>query len=170
MRRILIALTVLLTVGMTAIVALAAIVVTTFPANAPSGTHTQSGQIGCTVGPDLSVTCSPFQLAGVGNTNVDVLLTASYSATIDCRNHGGSIVESHETSINPTDEATVFPTKNGRLSVPEQTVSADVSLGEPCPNPNWTPEIQGETLTLNSFTYTLTFHGFTNPYIRITGP
>ena len=38
-----------------------------------------------------------------------------------------------------------------------------------CPNPNWTPSIRPGTLTLDSFTYTLTFAGFTSPYITITG-
>jgi hypothetical protein len=34
--------------------------------------------------------------------------------------------------------------------------------------PNWTPSIRAGTLTLNSFTDTLTFAGFTSPYITIT--
>ena len=77
MRRILIALIVLLAVGMTAT---AAISQTINPANAPGGTHLQSGTIGCSVGQDgLTVTCNGFELAGVGNTNADVSLTASYS-------------------------------------------------------------------------------------------
>jgi hypothetical protein len=38
-----------------------------------------------------------------------------------------------------------------------------------CPNPNWTPTIPGG-ITLSSFTYTVTFAGFSGPYITITGP
>jgi hypothetical protein len=37
-----------------------------------------------------------------------------------------------------------------------------------CPNPNWTPTLQGP-ITLQSFTYTLQFAGFSGPYITITG-
>lgn len=37
-----------------------------------------------------------------------------------------------------------------------------------CPNPNWTPSIAPGTLVLNRFTYTLTFAGFTSPYITIS--
>jgi hypothetical protein len=141
------------------------------PANAPSGTHLQSGAIGCAVGGDgLTVTCSSFELAGVGNTNADVALTATYSAVIDCRNPGGNVVESHETTFADSSEATVVSRKNGRLAVPAQTVGPDLALAEPCPNPNWTPEFHPGTLTLDSFTYTLTFAGFTEPYIEITGP
>jgi hypothetical protein len=38
-----------------------------------------------------------------------------------------------------------------------------------CPNPNWTPTL-GSGITLTSFTYTLTFAGFSSPYITVTGP
>jgi hypothetical protein len=141
------------------------------PANAPSGTHLQSGAIGCAVESDgLSVSCSAFELGGVGNTNADLNLTANYSAIIDCRNHGGSVVESHATTFAATNEATLTPGRNGRLRVGARSVSPDLALGEPCPNPNWTPEFHPGTLTLNSFSYTLTFNGFTGAYITITGP
>ena len=141
------------------------------PANAPPGTHLQSGAIGCLVDDDgLSVSCSGFELAGVGNTNAFVSLSASYSAIIDCRNHGGNVVESHETTFTAANSATLTPTRNGRLRVGARSVSPDLDLAEPCPNPNWTPEFHPGTLTLDSFTYTLTFDGFTGPYITITGP
>lgn len=141
------------------------------PENAPSGTHLQRGEIGCTVGDDdLTVTCSSFELGGVGNRNADVSLVATYSAVIDCRNPGGNIVESHETTFSDANEATLAPSRNGRLRVGARSVEPDLDLAEPCPNPNWTPEFQPGTLTLDSFTYTLTFAGFTEPYIEITGP
>jgi hypothetical protein len=154
----------MLLLALSAAVALATI----NPANAPSGTHLQSGAIGCTVGTDgLSVTCSAFELAGVGNTNAFVSLRATYSAIIDCRNHGGNIVESHETTFTAANEATLTPTRNGRLRVGARSVGPDLDLAEPCPNPNWTPEFHPGTLQLDSFTYTLTFAGFTGAYITI---
>jgi hypothetical protein len=61
----------------------------------------------------------------------------------------------------------VTSSKNGQLSVPAQSVSP-FSAPQVCPNPNWTPVIRGGTVTLNSFDYTLTFAGFTAPYIEIT--
>ncbi len=155
--------------ALSASVALANITTTINPANAPSGTHLQSGAIGCTVGGDLSVTCSAFELAGVGNTNADVSLTANYSATIDCTNHGGNLVESHTASFSASDSATAVSRKNGRMAVPGQSASP-FAAPQVCPNPNWTPSIREGTLTLNSFTYTLTFAGFTGAYITITGP
>jgi hypothetical protein len=137
------------------------------PANAPGSSHLTSGSPSCTVNADRSIDCSAYVLGGVGHTNADVSLTASYSATIDCTNHGGNLVESHTSVFSDTSSGTVRSSKNGQLSVPAQSVSP---FGAPqvCPNPNWTPSIRGGTVTLNSFTYTLTFAGFASPYITIT--
>jgi hypothetical protein len=136
-------------------------------ANAPGSSHLTSGTPSCTVNTALDVNCSAYVLGGVGNTNATVSLTASYSATIDCTNHGGNLVESHTSTFSDSSSATVASTRNGQLRVPAQSASA---FGAPqvCPNPNWTPSIRPGTLTLNSFTYTLTFAGFSSPYITIT--
>jgi len=136
-------------------------------ANAPGSSHLTSGTPQCVVNAGLDVNCSAYVLGGVGHTNADVSLTADYSATIDCTNHGGNLVESHTSTFTDSTEATVRSSKNGQLSVPAQSASA---FGAPqvCPNPNWTPSIRAGTLTLESFTYTLTFAGFTSAYITIT--
>jgi hypothetical protein len=96
-----------------------------------------------------------------------VVLSASYSATIDCTNHGGNLVESHTATFSDSSRAEVASTRNGQLRVPSQSASA---FGAPqvCPNPNWTPSIRAGTLVLETFTYTLTFAGFGSPYITIT--
>ena len=135
-------------------------------ANAPGSSHLTSGSPSCTVNADRSISCSAYVLGGVGHTNADVSLVASYSATIDCTNKGGNLVESHTSNFSADSSATVASTKNGQLSVPAQSVSP---FGAPqvCPNPNWTPSIRGGTVTLNSFTYTLTFNGFASAYITI---
>jgi hypothetical protein len=137
------------------------------PANAPGSSHLTSGSPSCTVNADRSIDCSAYVLGGVGHTNADVDLSANYSATIDCTNKGGNLVESHTTTFAADSSATVTSSKNGQLSVPAQSVSP-FSAPQVCPNPNWTPSIRGGTVTLNSFTYTLTFAGFTSPYITIT--
>src|SRR5262245_2328841 len=63
---------------------------TTFdPANAPTGTHVQRGTPTCTVS-GLDVSCSTFQLAGVGNSNATANLSATYAATVVCINGGGN--------------------------------------------------------------------------------
>jgi hypothetical protein len=138
------------------------------PANAPGSSNLKSGSPSCTVNADRSIDCSAYVLAGVGNTNAVVSLSANYSATIDCRNHGGNVVESHTATFSDTSAATLTPSRNGQLRVGSRSVSP-FSAPQVCPNPNWTPEIQAGTLTLNSFTYTLTFAGFSNAYITIDG-
>jgi hypothetical protein len=154
-------------VAVSASVALAATSIN--PANAPSGTHLQAGAIGCAVESDgLTVSCTAFELAGVGNTNAFVSLTANYSGIVDCFNKGGNLVESHETTFSATNEATLTPSRNGRLRVDARSVSPDLDLAEPCPNPNWTPEFHEGSPTLDGWMYTLTFAGFASPYITIT--
>ena len=124
------------------------------PANAPGSSHLTSGTVQCVVNAKLDVNCSKYVLGGVGNTNADVSLSATYSATIDCTNHGGNLVESHTSTFSDKSTATVASTRNGQLSVPAQSASA-FKAPQVCPNPNWTPLIRGGSVTLNSFTYTL---------------
>jgi len=58
------------------------------PANAPGSSHLVSGSPSCTVNTDRSIDCTGYVLGGVGHTNATVSLTANYSATINCTNHG----------------------------------------------------------------------------------
>src|SRR5215475_1841176 len=70
-------------------VALASVAPGTYPptsdsfnsANAPGSSHLASGTVQCIVDTDLSIDCSKYVLGGVGHTNADVKLTATYSAT-----------------------------------------------------------------------------------------
>ena len=156
-------------------IALAAITTTITPANAPSGTHVQTGAIGCSVASDgLTVSCSTFELAGVGHTNANLLYEANYTATIDCFNKGvnpQNPIESHVESFTDVRNIPLTSSKNGRLRVPAVSSGpATVVDDATCPNPNWDPRIRAGTLVLQSFTYSLTFEGFTQPYILITGP
>ena len=131
-------------------------------ANTPGGGHLQTGTISCTVNPDLSVECSSYELAGVGNTNVDVHLDAVYSATVLCNNPAGgknrnNDIEPHETTFAASQDFNVPSTKNGRLRIPDTSVSPGGTDEDLCPNGNW--ETVLTDLTLESFTYSLTFPG-----------
>jgi hypothetical protein len=167
----------LLVTAFAAVPALAAVAAGTYgpdpgsfnSANAPASSHLKSGSPSCTVNPDLSIDCSAYVLGGVGNTNADVNLTASYTATINCTNHGGNLVEAHTSTFSDTDAATLTSSRNGQLRVGARSVSP-FEAPQVCPNPNWTPSIAPGTLVLNSFKYTLTFAGFTSPYITISEP
>jgi len=142
------------------------------PANAPGSSHLASGSPTCTVNADLSIDCSAYVLGGVGHTNATVSLTANYTAIVDCFNPGtnpNNPIESHETTFSPTDTATIASTRNGQLRVTSRSVSfSGAPVG--CPNPNWTPTVRPGSVQLLSFTYTLTFAGFTSPYITISEP
>jgi len=46
---------------------------------------------------------------------------------------------------------------------------ADIEHQFVCPSPNWTAEILASSITLESFTNTVTFEGCEGTYITITG-
>jgi hypothetical protein len=144
--------------------------------NAPPGANFRkgSGDPVCTIS-GITVSCGGTQISGVGNADADVSLTVQYAGTVQCRNHGGQIVDvkTQSTSSTPAPDATT-ELRNGTLVVSTFAAStvpsdADFEALAVCPNGNWTKELLG-TATVLSFTYTLTFDGFTNPAIIVTGP
>jgi hypothetical protein len=142
-------------------------------AAAPEGTHLVQGTPTptCTV-TGLTVTCNSYELAGVGNTNATADLSATYTATVVCINNGGNPSDSqHQGTFTASATSGQLSPKNGRLTVPSLSVTAPTQeeflAQQTCPNPNWTPTIPGG-ITLSSFTYTVTFEGFTGAYITIT--
>ena len=147
---------------------------TTNPANAPQGTHLQTGSPGCTVDSSLNVSCNSFELAGVGNTNARADLSATYSATVVCINGGGNPSDGqHQGTFTASASTGQLSPKNGRLTVPSLAATAPTEqqflAQQTCPNPNWTPTIPGG-ITLSNFTYTVSFAGFGGAYLTITGP
>jgi hypothetical protein len=154
--------------------ALAAQTTTFNPAAAPEGTHLVTGTPTptCTV-TTLSVSCNSYELAGVGNTNATATLSVTYTATVQCRNHGGQIVEVHSQDVTATSTSGLLTPQNGRLTVPALSstapTAAEFEALATCPNPNWTAEVLASTITVESFTYTVTFEGFEGAYITIEG-
>ncbi|PTT70683.1 hypothetical protein [Arthrobacter sp. HMWF013] len=159
-----------LATGMTA-----AYAVTDFD-NAPQGAHYANGfgEPVCTYDTldDLTVNCTNTAIAGVGNTNATVSLAVTSTFTGVCHNPGvnSKIVEPFTESEETTTTKQLFPSRNGRLVVPDQTAtgtSTEEFLDNfSCPNPNWEPEVTDSDV---SFVYTLTFAGFDEPAILITG-
>src|SRR5215204_3042615 len=155
----------------TALAAVPALAVTDF-SNAPSGAHYAQGSAEpvCTL-TGLTVSCTGTTIGGVGNTNATVNLAVTSTFTGTCTNPGGHLVEPFTESETTTTTSVITSTRNGRLIVPEQTataVSSEQFLASfECPNPNWTPQVTGTAI---SFVYTLTFAGFTEPAITVTGP
>jgi hypothetical protein len=142
--------------------------------NAPKGAHYAkgSGEPVCTLS-GLTVTCTATAIEGVGNTNATVTLAVTSTFTGVCHNPGvnSKIVDPFTESETTTTSSVITSTKNGRLLVPSQSATGESSeefLADfSCPNPLWTAEVTGTSI---SFVYTLTFAGFTEPAITVTGP
>ena len=147
----------------------------TIAANGPSGAHYASGfaEPVCTVDGALDVSCTGTTIGGIGNTNATAVLSATYSGTVQCRNHGGQIVDVKTQTTEATSSGTLRPSRNGQLIVPPLSTTAptaqELQNAAVCPNGNWTKLLLGSP-TLTSFVYTVTFAGFTQPYISIVGP
>ena len=162
--------------AMTAMLALATGTTVYDPAAAPEGTHVQTGTPSCAFAADgLTVVCSSYELAGVGNTNATATLETTYSATVDCRNNGGHIVPVKATVQTVPSTTGELSPQNGRLTVPSLTsapapTAAEFEALATCPNGNWDKITQTSTITLESSTYTLTFAGFEGAYITIIDP
>lgn len=158
--------------------ALAAISVNvTFNGNtAPSGAHLANGSPtpDCDVLSNQSVSCNAYQIGGVGGIDADLVLSATYEGTVQCRNHGGKIVDVKTQTTTEASGDDFTEVRNGQLLVSEASAAApsmdsfvDTAT---CPNGNWTKVPLGSP-TLLSFTYTLTFHGYEpNSVVVITGP
>ncbi|KAK4458188.1 hypothetical protein QBC42DRAFT_290813 [Cladorrhinum samala] len=142
---------------------------------APKGTHPKPGTPTCHCNTDGSVSCDAFELCGVGNTNANVALTSTYTATVRCRNNGGQIVDVKTQSIVAKKDISSLELKNGCLVVPSQSTKPAPTKPEfearaTCPNPNWTKELLGDTVR-GDYVFTVTFanSGSCGPYLTITG-
>ena len=142
-------------------------------ANAPQGAHFAKGSAEpvCTIS-GTTVTCTGTSIEGVGHTNATVELSVTSTISGVCHNPGvnSKVVEPFSESVTTSTSSELTSTKNGRLVVPAQTTtgtsSEDFLATFSCPSANWTPEVTSNVL---SFEYTLTFEGFTEPAILITG-
>ena len=139
---------------------------------APQGAHLSNGspEPSCTVDPStLTVSCNAYQIGGVGNTDADLVLSATYSATVTCTNRGGKLVDvkTQTTTTNSGDALTDL--RNGTLYVSAISVSAPATQAfldaATCPNENWTKKLANGSPALSSFSYTLTFHGYPAPAV-----
>ena len=134
----------------------------------------QSGTVFCLVGGSLVVTCSTadYKINGIGNTNATANLAAVYEATVDCTNKGGNLVEVKSQATGAGDTDVTFKSKNGSLTVTpisaQTPTDAAFEAAATCPNGNWRKSVAPGDPTLVSFTYTLTFAGFSTPTVTIS--
>ena len=135
---------------------------------------------GCIV-TGTTVDCTSTELAGVGNNNAVVTLSATYSGTVECNNPGenpNNPIEVHETTFDVVSSSGIIEPKNGRLVIPALSASPRGLTPEEeatlCPNPNWEADLLEETIQLVSFTYTIDFvdaeGNVTENFFTQTGP
>jgi hypothetical protein len=141
---------------------------------APAGAHYRQGYSEPFCALDgLGVSCTETAIAGVGNTDADAVLSIAYSATVQCRNRGGKIVEVKTQSVATVGGDDITELRNGTLYVSAISVggpSNESFLGSAvCPNGNWTKLLLGSP-SITSYVYSLTFHGYDQPAILIEGP
>jgi hypothetical protein len=160
----------------TALAAVPAMAATTIDfSNAPSGAHFKgAARPSCSIN-GTTVTCSSYQIAGVGNTNADATLRVNYTATVDCRNHGGKIVPVKSSVQGAQTSTGDLAPRNGVLVVPQLSDATPPQEGQflrqaTCPNGNWTKVLREGTIRVSGFTYTLTFVGFDDPVVEIVQP
>ena len=141
--------------------------------NAPNGAHIQRGAPDCEESGGV-IECASFEIAGVGNANARADLHADYQATVDCRNHGGKVVPVKASVQGASATTGLLEPKNGRLAVPALSTEGlvpdadDFTENAVCPNGNWTKLLRDNSIELTGFVYTVTFAGFSAPYITIT--
>jgi hypothetical protein len=142
--------------------------------NAPSGTHFRQGEVApvCDLtqtGTLVALDCTGTILGGVGNTNANLAVTLDATANFVCRNPGNrNIVEPHSDAVSDDLDVTIPSTRNGQLRVPVvdlEISAADAAAEFECPNTRWLEQFQGFSNV--SFTYELTFAGFTEPAISL---
>jgi hypothetical protein len=143
---------------------------------APSGAHYASGfgEPTCTIN-DLTVdtvTCTGTKIGGIGGTDATVSITVSYSATVQCRNKGGNIVEvKTQTSTTTTAPENATEVRNGQLTVSSVSSTAPSTQSflnaADCPNGNWDKLLVAGSPSVTDFLYTLTFDGFTAAAISV---
>jgi hypothetical protein len=128
------------------------------PANAASPHFKRGGEPVCTFSGTTSipVTCTAT-LAGLGNEDLNVHLSASGFALYQCQNNGGNTAPGQNRVLaGPATSDTAIPAaaiKNGNLTFttnPATLTAAPTVSGAVagCPNPNWTGV--NPTLTLTS--------------------
>ena len=107
------------------------------------------GQVSFTdLGTTLRATGS---IAGLGNEDIDVVLTATGTAIIDCRNPGGTVAPGQNKTVTVSGSQTGLEVKNGRANFTVTTTEPVAPAGS-CPNPQWTPIVRDVVFTSATIT------------------
>jgi K+-transporting ATPase c subunit len=87
-------------------------------------------------------------IAGLGNQNIDVVVEAVGTATIECTNPGGNVAPGQTTTVSASGSQQDIAVKNGRASFNITTVApAAPNPAVVCPNPQWSAAITDVAFT-----------------------
>ena len=104
---------------------------------APTAALAQKFHAGPTISLDGDTLSAFAVISGLGNGDLVATLTADATTITQCTNKGKVVVEAQEDTTTLTETEPVPVGKNGKATV-NVSLSAD-DIGNPCPNPNWTP-------------------------------
>jgi hypothetical protein len=94
-------------------------------------------------------------VAGLGNQNVRVVLTATGTASVVCRNPAGNRAPGQDTAVSASGSQLITDVKNGRINFNVTTLApSNPDPAEVCPNRKWTARITNvdfESATLQIF-------------------
>lgn len=79
-------------------------------------------------------------IAGLGNENIDVSVTAQGIASVQCRNPGGNVAPGQDTSVTVVGQQSNLEVKNGRVNFSVVT-QQPTATSQACPNQRWTAEV-----------------------------
>jgi len=86
-------------------------------------------------------------IAGLGNKDVTIVLSATGTASITCTNKGGNVAPGQSKTVTTTGSVSNLRPENGRVNFTVTTAPATLGSGQGnqkyqgCPNGNWTPTI-----------------------------
>jgi hypothetical protein len=90
-------------------------------------------------------------IAGLGNQDIDVVLTASGRATVTCTNPAGKVAPGQTKSVTVTGSEQDIAVKNGRANF-TVTTAEPVAPQNACPNAKWTPTVTNVRFTSATIT------------------
>jgi hypothetical protein len=90
-------------------------------------------------------------IAGLGNEDIDVILTARGTTTVTCTNPAGNVAPGQTKTITVSGSDTNIEVKNGKATFSVTTAEPTAPAGS-CPNPKWTASITDVTFTSATLT------------------
>ena len=90
-------------------------------------------------------------IAGLGNQDIDVVLTATGRATVTCKNPAGHVAPGQTKNVTVTGSDSDIEVKNGKATF-SVTTNEPVAPQNACPNRKWTATVTNVNFTSATLT------------------